>query len=205
MTRLRSALRKAPLVAVLLAAGGCFNEPEPAYKSVPPENRVYMKDAGLEKVDWSAAAFSAGESIDYINLDRNKLTSVEGVEKFTGLKWLRLNDNKLSSLPDLKPLVRLRRIYLRGNKFESVPEALKDLPALTDVDLSGNSVKEVPEWLARKKGLKNLSFDGTRITSLPADLSAWESLQSLRLGELKLGKTEMDRIRKALPRVAIAF
>ena len=193
------------LVALCAAVGGCFDEPEPAYKSVPAENRVYVKDAGLEKVDWSSAAFGAGESIDYINLDRNKLVSVDGVEKFTGLKWLRLNENKLESLPDLKPLSRLRRIYLRDNKFTVVPETLKDLPELTDIELSGNPIKDIPAWLAERKGLKNLSFNRTQLTSLPADLSAWKSLHSLQLGELKLSKDEMARIRKALPSVAIVF
>ena len=193
------------LIALCVAMGGCFDEPEPAYKSVPAENRVYVKDAGLEKVDWSSAAFAAGENIDYINLDRNKLVSVDGVEKFTGLKWLRLNENKLESLPDLKPLSRLRRIYLRDNKFTVVPETLKDLPELTDIELSGNPIKEIPSWLAEKKGLKNLSFNRTQLTSLPADLSAWKSLHSLQLGELKLSKDEMARIRKALPSVAIVF
>ena len=27
---------------------GCFNEPEPAYKSVPAEHRVYLSDKGLK-------------------------------------------------------------------------------------------------------------------------------------------------------------
>jgi len=193
------------LAALCAAVGGCFNEPEPAYKSVPAENRVYMKDAALEKVDWSSSAFAAGESIDYINLDRNKLASVDGVEKFTGLKWLRLNENVLESLPDMKTLSRLRRIYLRDNKFTVVPETLKDLEALTDIELSGNPITEIPAWLAEKKGLKNLSFNRTQLTSLPADLSAWKSLHSLQLGDLRLSKEEMARIRKALPSVAIVF
>ena len=205
MSQFGSALSKASLAAALLAAGGCFDEPEPAYKSVPAENRVYMKDANLEKVDWSSAAFGAGESIDYINLDRNKLASVDGVEKFTGLKWLRLNENKLEALPDLKALSRLRRIYLRDNKLAVVPETLKDLPELTDIELSGNPIKEIPSWLAEKKGLKNLSFNRTQLTALPSDLSAWRSLQSLQLGDLKLSKDEMTRIRKALPDVAVVF
>ena len=193
------------LVALCAAVGGCFDEPEPAYRSVPAENRVYMKDAALEKVDWSSAAFGAGENIDYINLDRNKLASVDGVEKFTGLKWLRLNKNALASLPDLKPLSRLRRIYLGDNKFTTVPETLKDLPALTDIELSGNPIKEIPSWLSEKKGLENLSFNRTQLTALPADLSAWKSLHSLQLGELRLSKEEMTRVRKALPSVAIVF
>ena len=187
------------LATALVAVAGCFNEPEPAYKSVPAENRVYLSDKALK------AFPTVNAKADYLNLDRNQLEKADGIEKLTELKWLRLNDNKLATLPDLKGLVKLRRIYLRNNEFEAVPETLKDLPALTDIDLSGNSVKEVPQWLAEKKGLKNLSFSRTKVTKLPANLEAWTSLQCLQLGDLNISAAEMARIRAALPNVAIVF
>lgn len=178
---------------------GCFNEPEPAYKSVPAANRVYLSDKGLKAVP------AVNPKVDYLNLDRNELTNVSAVASLAELKWLRLNDNKLAALPDLKALVNLRRIYLKGNRFTAVPETLKDLPALTDVDLSVNPIKEVPSWLAEKKGLKNLSFSRTMVTKLPENLDAWKSLQSLQLGDLSISPEEMARVRKALPNVAIVF
>ena len=187
------------LVTALVAVAGCFNEPEPAYKTVPAENRVYLSDKGLK------AFPQVNAKADYLNLDRNQLEKADGVEKLTELKWLRLNDNRLAALPDLKPLTKLRRIYLKNNRFAAVPETLKDLPSLTDVDLSGNPVKEIPAWLAQKQGLKNLSFSRTQVAKLPDDLTAWKSLQSLQLGDLRLTAEEMARIRKALPAVAIVF
>ena len=181
--------------------GGCFNEPEPAYKSVPAEKRVYLSDQGLN--DLAATQIFLGA--DYLNLDRNQLTNVDCVAGMSELKWLRLNDNRLSELPDLKGLVKLRRIYLRNNRFAAVPETLKDLPALTDIDLSGNPVTEVPAWLAEKKGLIAVSFTGTRLTKLPEDLSAWRSLKQLQLGDLNLSPDEMARIRRELPDSEVVF
>ena len=192
-------MRKLLPVLVALCATGCFNEPEPAYKSVPAENRVYLSDKGLKAVP------EVNAKADYLNLDRNQLETADGVEKLTELKWLRLNDNKLAALPDLKGLVNLRRIYLRNNKFTAVPETLKDLPSLTDIDLSGNPVKDVPAWLAEKKGLKNLSFSRTQVSKLPENLEAWKTLQRLELGDLNVPAAEMARIRSALPNVAIVF
>ena len=183
----------------IILLSGCFNEPEPAYKSVPAENRVYLSDKALKALP------EVNAKADYLNLDRNQLEKVDGVEKLTALKWLRLNDNKLTALPDLKPLAELRRIYLKNNKFDKVPETLKDLPALTDVELSGNPIREIPDWLVAKKGLKNVSFSRTMVTALPKDLSGWQSLQSLQLGDLHIAPEEMARIRKALPNVAIVF
>ena len=189
------------ITAITLAAlsAGCFNEPEPAYKTVPAENRVYLSDKALKVFP------QVTPTADYLNLDRNELTDITGVEKLTALKWLRLNNNQLEKLPDLKALTSLRRIYLKNNRFSEVPETLKDLPALTDIELSGNPIKEVPEWLAKKEGLKNLSFNRTQITKLPADLSAWKSLKSLQLGDLRMPAEEMARIRSALENVAIVF
>ena len=181
------------------ATAGCFNEPEPAHKSVPAENRVYLNDKALK------AFPEVNDKVDYLNLDRNQLEKADGVEKLTALKWLRLNDNKLSALPDLKALVNLRRIYLKNNRFDKVPETLKDLPALTDVELSGNPIKEVPTWLVQKPGLKNVSLSRTQLEKLPEDLSGWRTLQSLQLGDLRLSAEEMARVRKALPAVAIVF
>jgi hypothetical protein len=192
------------LMTALVAVSGCFDEPTPAYKAVPPEARVYLKDKSLGDLKGQTAALKA-DVVDYLNLDRNQLTNVDEVASLSGLKWLRLNDNRLSSLPDLKALSGLRRIYLRNNRFAAVPEQLKDLPALTDIDMSGNPVKEVPAWLAEKKGLKNLSFSRTQVTKLPEKLDAWKSLQSLQLGDLNISAAEMARIRKALPDVAIVF
>ena len=197
-------MRFAPLTmfaCAICALVGCFNEPEPAYKTVPADAYVYLSDKKLTKLP------EVNVSAVYLNLDRNELQNVDGIGKLTSLKWLRLNLNKLSFLPDMKELVNLRRIYLKNNNFTSVPETLKDLPSLTDIELSGNPIKEVPQWLASKKGLENLSFNFTAIKKLPADLSAWSSLKSLQLGDTPLGKDaeEMARIRAALPDVAIIF
>ena len=191
-------------VLLCLAVAGCFDEPTPAYKTVPEGARVYLHDQGLNDLSSCKDALRP-DIVDYLNLDRNQLTNVDAVASLTGLKWLRLNENRLAALPDLSGLKKLRRVYLRNNKFTQVPETLKDLPELTDLDISWNDVTEVPDWLAKRKGLENLSFTHTKIKQLPADLRAWRSLKSLQLGDLDLNPAELSRIRAALPDVAIVF
>ena len=191
-------------VLLCLAAAGCFDEPTPAYKTVPEGARVYLQDQGLKGLSSCQDALRP-DVVDYLNLDRNQLTNVDAVASLAGLKWLRLNENRLAALPDLSGLKKLRRVYLRNNKFTQVPETLKDLPELTDLDLSWNDVTEVPDWLAKREGLENLSFTHTKIRQLPADLGAWRSLKSLQLGDLDLNPAELSRIRAALPDVAIVF
>ena len=193
------------IVALALAAAGCFNEPTPASATVPEGARLYLQDRALRDLS-SCRDLLKPELVDYVNLDRNDFEEFPAeLTTLTGLKWLRLNRNRLSTLPDLSPLVNLRRIYLRGNRFTAVPEALKSLPALTDVDLSQNPISEVPAWLVEMKGLENVSFSDTLVKKLPEDLSGWRNLTSLQLGGLRLPADEMARIRVALPKVTIVF
>lgn len=198
-------LKRAIIVALALAAAGCFNEPTPASATVPEGARLYLQDGALRDLS-SCRELLKPDLVDYMNLDRNELEVFPPeLTTLTGLKWLRLNGNRLSSLPDLSPLVNLRRIYLRGNRFTEVPEALKSLPALTDVDLSQNPIAEVPAWMTEIKGLENVSFSDTRVTKLPEDLSGWRRLTTLQLGGLKMPAEEMARIRMSLPKVTIVF
>jgi hypothetical protein len=50
-----------------------------------------------------------------------------------------------------------------------------------------------------------VSLNDTQISKLPDDLSPWKNLDMLSLGSCPIGKEEMQRIRKALPDVAIVF
>ena len=186
---------------LVMAVAGCYKEPVPSYKLVPADHRIYLSGRGLESFP------VVNRNADYLNLDRNRLGDVTGVEKLVGLKWLRLNNNLLSSLPDISGLTKLRRIYLKGNLFKEVPEQLKNLPSLTDVELSDNPITQVPAWLVKKGGLKNVSFNGTLISKLPDDLSGWKSLHMLQLGNTPVGNdpAEMARIRKQLKDVSIIF
>ncbi|MBQ4385945.1 MAG: leucine-rich repeat domain-containing protein [Kiritimatiellae bacterium] len=198
-------MKRTLMVALALAAAGCFNEPTPATVTVPEGARLYLQDRALRDLS-SCRELLKPELVDYVNLDRNELEEFPAeLSTLTGLKWLRLNRNKLSSLKDVSPLVNLRRIYLKGNRFTSVPEELKALPALTDVDLSQNPITEVPDWFVAKRGLENVSFSETLLKKLPDDLSGWENLTSLQLGGLRLAPDEMARIRRALPKVTIVF
>lgn len=225
MMRMKTAV---PALAALAALAGCFREEVPAEDTVAPETRVWLKDAGLGEVTadavlregmiyfgeaggWSNLSARVTnfdpKSLDYLNLDYNRITNADALAGFTGLKWLRLDNNALPDLPDLRGLTRLKRIYLRANNLSAVPETIKYLPSLDTVDLSWNpGITEIPEWFAKKEGLRHLVLSGTGITRLPGDISAWKSLISLQMGGLHIESVaEMKRIREALPKTAVVF
>jgi Leucine-rich repeat (LRR) protein len=146
-------------------------------------------------------------TLDYLNLDNNSIKEIpESLAKLTGLKWLRLNGNQIKEVPgSLSALKNLRRIYLKKNGLASVPEVVKEWTSLEDISLDGNPVSVIPDWLVAMPKLRAVSLNDTRVSKLPADLSAWRDLDMLSLGSCPISREEMQRIRKALPDVAIVF
>ena len=164
----------------------------------------YFASNGLMAVpDFSAWA----ATLDYLNLDNNSIKELpESMSKLTGLKWLRLNGNQLKEVPaSLVALKNLRRIYLKKNGLTAVPEVVKEWTSLEDISLDGNPVAAIPDWLVAMPKLRAVSLNNTRVEKLPDDLSAWKNLDMLSLGSCPIPKGEMQRIRKALPDVAIVF
>ena len=51
------------LVAALAAAAGCFDEPEPAYKTVPAEARAYLQGRGFADFASAASGNITGERL----------------------------------------------------------------------------------------------------------------------------------------------
>ena len=184
---------------------------ERATPAVPPEvlkvkglKEFYFVSNGMTSIpDFSAWA----DTLDYLNLDNNKIESVpDAVAKLTKLKWLRLNGNRIKELPtSLSALKDLRRIYLKRNQLQSVPEVVKEWTALEDISLDGNQISSIPDWLVAMPNLRAVSLNDTHISKLPDDLSAWKDLDMLSLGSCPIPKEEMQRIRKALPDVAVVF
>ena len=164
----------------------------------------YFARNGLEKIPdlsgWAA-------TLDYLNLDDNAITEIPAsVATLTHLKWLRLNGNRIKEVPAaLAALKDLRRIYLKKNGLTAVPEAAKDWTMLEDIALDGNPIASVPDWLVTLPRLRAVSLCETRVSKLPEDLKPWRRLDLLALGGCPIPKSEMQRIRKELPDVAIVF
>ena len=164
----------------------------------------YFCRNGMERIpDFSCWA----DTLDYLNLDDNAITEIPaGISSLTRLKWLRLNGNRIKAVPrELSALKDLRRIYLCRNALSAVPEVVKEWPMIEDISLDGNPISEVPEWLVSLPRLRGVSLCGTRISRLPSDLSGWKRLDFLALSSCPVSREEMQRVRKALPDVAIVF
>ena len=99
----------------------------------------------------------------------------------------------------------LTKLFLEAGHRVFAGQFMPEWPELEGITLDGNPITAVPEWLISMPSLREVSLNGTRIAKLPDDLSGWRRLTILALGGCPMPKTEMERIRKALPDVAIVF
>lgn len=77
-----------------------------------------------------------------MNLQKNRLTSLKGIEQFTFLKELDISENKIQNCEELnrlKELYQLKKLYLSNNPFlnEPISEDILDfiLDKETDIEI----------------------------------------------------------------------
>lgn len=107
-----------------------------------------------------------------LDLSKNIVTSLAGIEVFAELRVLNLNGNKLDSVAGIELLTHLTRLHAGQNQLQPVDlHALKVLPNLTHLVMVGNTlIYEDPEYAENFLSkvlliLPNLQeFDGNKIT-----------------------------------------
>ncbi|MHA1785816.1 MAG: leucine-rich repeat domain-containing protein [Candidatus Helarchaeota archaeon] len=99
-----------------------------------------MRDIeGLENLD---------DSLMELNLYRNGISEIVGLENLTTLKVLNLSSNKIKRISGLDNLVNLEELYLWGNEISKI-EGLNNLVNLKKLNLEENKIQEI-------SGLDNL-------------------------------------------------
>ena len=96
--------------------------------------------------------------IEKLDLSNNLISEIEGIEKFSNLKYLKLDNNQVSNFEGLKHLKGLHTLYLRNNKISEI-KGFENFTNLTLLDLSGNSrIVEIPDSLNSLPALKTLKL-----------------------------------------------
>jgi Leucine-rich repeat (LRR) protein len=115
------------MIAVVALVGGCASTNPIIEKAI---RKSLKKPTGkLTKADF--------EKVTYLNLYKNKLTDVTGLEKLTNLKHLFLGGNQLTDVKGLEKLTNLTQLFLGHNKLTDV-KGLEKLKQLRWLRLSGN-------------------------------------------------------------------
>lgn len=206
------------LATALVAVAGCFDEPQPAFETVPAETQVYLKDKGLETLTPEAVLKDGLVFIDdlagcsparraeltlygvgavddprggYTNLSA-RVTTFEPAS----LTYLNLDYNALTNVDALAAFTGLKWLRLNHNRLAALP----DLSALTELRrlyLRGNRfTDESALEQAIKPGalaaLDTLDLSGNQLTRVPAWLAERTGLIHLNLSETGITELPAD-------------
>lgn len=102
--------------------------------------------------------------IQFLDLDKQGISDLSGLEYFTGLERLKLQGNQIQDLKPLQNLTHLTELWLRKNKVTDLTP-LQGLTELKTLLLTNNAVND----LQPLKGLQNLDqlvFENNKVKDL---------------------------------------
>ncbi|XP_007907545.2 malignant fibrous histiocytoma-amplified sequence 1 [Callorhinchus milii] len=149
--------------------------------------------------------------IENLNLDRNKLKSINDISKLQNLKSLILSKNELTTFPqEIASLPALEKLYLNQNSIAQVDEGiftclpllkllrlsnnrLMDLPSdlstcreLQYINLSHNLLQKIPEAVLKLNKLEEFYVENNKLRELPAALFENEGLRKFNASKNRL-------------------
>lgn len=195
----------AAFVLLAFCLGGCFNEPEPAYRTARPETRVYLKDAGLQALsvaqvyekgmvfvgrELSAEERAKSEGAASDGVWTNLSAVVSAFEPRT-LEYLNLDRNALTNVDELVSFTSLKWLRLNGNRLTALPD-LKGLRGLRRIYLQNNRLTAVPETLRDLPSLTDVELSGNPIDTVPAWLAEKPGLKNISLNRTRVTSLPKD-------------
>lgn len=128
------------------------------YKLVVDENEIATVD------------FKRHDALKVLSMNKNKLTTGEGIEGLSVLEDLSIQENEILTLKGMKDLPCLKTLNLSGNKMEKLDD-FPELPALTSLVLNGCPIASADELckLAHLTSLTDLNMEGCPLAEEKGD------------------------------------
>lgn len=192
--------------------------------AAPPERLEYIKIRGVEysiyetQLDLSNKGL-ADEDIKDLDkmtnlttllLSSNNISDISVLSGLTNLEVLNLAENNISDISSLKNLTKLRRLALAENDISDI-SALKGLTNLTFLNLGSdnplnlhtNSISDISALSSLTK-LKELYLGHNNISDISA-LKGLNNLTWLYLGHNDVSKSDIEELKKALPKCTVNY
>eukprot|EP00117_Sycon_ciliatum_P032910 scpid66246/ scgid25429/ Leucine-rich repeats and immunoglobulin-like domains protein 3 len=142
-----------------------------------------------------------------LNLTRNLLTSLHGVQNLHLLRHLDISYNRMQEiqLPSDIGLHKLRTLNLKGNVIKVVRNGdLAHINHLYQVDLSDNVIDTIePSAFYHMPSLSNLDLSNNRITSLPGEIFLSVGFTSINVTQINLKGNQF--VRSAFCNLTVLF
>lgn len=126
------------------------------------------------------------KSLKELNLKNNKkITNVVDMSKLNNLTILDLQDNKIQSLNGMQSLENIEKLRLSNNNIESINE-LKQYVNIKELTLANNSISDMTAVLNMKK-LEELDLSGNEIENI-ISLKKLEKLEKIDISKQTIYK-----------------
>lgn len=165
----------------LPAQGQTASIPDPIFLSFLKSNYPATINASNQLIISKAAEVTG--SLVCKQLD---ITSLEGIQYFTGITMLDADDNLLTNVSQVSGLTALQTLRLENNQITTLP-SLSNLTNLRVLAAYDNQLQSLPD-LSNNTQLRQLTLYNNQITSLP-DLTSLVNLLRIDLGNNKLSVT----------------
>ena len=119
--------------------------------------------------------FSELENLQYLNLKKNKIFTLEPFRKLTKMVILNVAFNNFTDVSPIRDMTEIRRLYLNENPGVQDISSLTNFPNLELIDLSGVRVRDISALSTYKK-MKRLDMNNNIVIS---DLSPLTPLKNL--------------------------
>jgi hypothetical protein len=163
--------------------------------------RLHQLDVGHNLIA-DTRAISQLPRLTHLTLRHNLITDLAPLGKLRRLEFLDLNHNQITDLGPVGELHMLDILRLSGNQIKNLAP-LAQLPALEVLYLATNQVTDIRP-LGEIAPLQRLDLAGNQITDV-AELAKLKKLYQLNLTGNPVPVSEVEKLRKSLPRCEIKF
>eukprot|EP00828_Plagiopyla_frontata_P016847 TRINITY_DN2203_c0_g1_i2.p1 TRINITY_DN2203_c0_g1~~TRINITY_DN2203_c0_g1_i2.p1 ORF type:complete len:395 (-),score=106.09 TRINITY_DN2203_c0_g1_i2:41-1225(-) len=122
---------------------------------LPRVRKLNLSDNRIKSV----AQFEGHGKLELLELRKNKLKTLDGIQQCPCLEELYVDENLITDWNSLKGLPKLKTLHLRDNKIRQIREPLPYLPQLFHLNLRGNMIKNFNDikLLCSKLTIKSLN------------------------------------------------
>ncbi len=131
-----------------------------------------------------------------LDVSRNVLTVLPGLEKLTALQTLNVSGNRLSEFPDISSLAQLHVLDISHNALSALPAGIssESLSLLGQVFANGNEITEIPADLTNLQSLRTLDVSDNKLVAIPAELGDCSKMKDLKFGGNKLKDRRLGKM-----------
>lgn len=144
-----------------------------------PDKTLY--EALLKQADDGDGVLTRGEldRLEKLDVQNKTISSLEGIQYCTNLKWLILCNDQISDISPLDGMYNLESLWLDGNNITDI-SALSGLVNLSVLKVSNNNISDI-EAVSNLINLTSLDVSGNKIVNLP-DLTDLTQLDPSQYG-----------------------